>query len=535
MQVGFAKTEIPCFIPGIGMMGYGQPHNIVKEVATPLYARAVIFQNTSQSAFIFINVELAFVSIAVKEEVTNRLSAHFPHWNLTMANILMCSQHTHSAPGGYTHYPFYNFTIPDFRTKIFEAVVSSVVEAVLMASKTIAPSVLKLGSHSISPDKEVAFNRSLKAYLNNPEVKKLDLDESHLAVNRQMQGLNIYDQNGKLRVHFNWFGVHATSISSFNQRIHHDNKGVAASLIEKKNHGAMAIFAQAAAGDVSPNYIWDKKLKRMRGKFSNQYENAHYNGELQANASELIKEHLIVEGEVTCHHLYHDITKRAAFPAHGVSFFEGTLEGPGIPRTLGFILRILSQSLKTSKLLFASDKNKSFYEAQGQKDILLDHRTGEFIGIPLSLWKKLPHIPDPVVGNFIKAAKKNSIDTLPWIPPILPSQIIKLGNIFLIGVPGEITTQAAERLKLALETELKTKEIIICSYANAYMGYITTPEEYDLQYYEGGHTVYGRNTLEAIIYSFIELAKSIQQKNIITDLPSFIYPPKELARRTNEQ
>ena len=50
--------------------------------------------------------------------------------------------------------------------------------------------------------------------------------------------------------------------------------------------------------------------------------------------------------------------------------------------------------------------------------------------------------------------------------------------------------------------------IIISSYSNAFMGYITTPEEYVTQSYEAGHTIYGRNTLKGILESFKELAQA---------------------------
>jgi neutral ceramidase len=40
------------------------------------------------------------------------------------------------------------------------------------------------------------------------------------------------------------------------------------------------------------------------------------------------------------------------------------------------------------------------------------------------------------------------------------------------------------------------------------MGYITTPEEYDLQHYEGGHTLFGINSLDEYIKVHRMLQKS---------------------------
>ncbi len=523
-KVGVGKKEMNVFIPGLGMMGYGQAHNVVKEAATPLFARAVVFEDANLQKFIFINLELAFVTIAVKEEVTARLQALFPQWSLSLASLMMTAQHTHSAPGGYSHYPFYNFTIPGFRRQIFEAVVVAAVQAVESAAKTVQAASLRLGHYDIPPDRDVAFNRSMTAYLSNPEVEKITAEESHLAVDRKMQGLTIFDAGGKPLAHLNWFGVHATSISSYNQRIHHDNKGVAAALFEKATPGALAIFAQGAAGDVSPNYIWDQKIRRMRGKFTDQYESAAYNGELQFSASKKISTGPELSGAINCRHLYFDMSIHAGEPAHGVSFFTGTLEGPGLPQAAGLVLKWLSRALKLFK---NTPENRAFFEAHGKKDVLLDHRNNQFLGLPLGFWKALPDTGGPVVGSLIRQAKSGALETHPWVPQVLPFQIVTLGDLMLVGVPGEITTVAAERLKAALQKKNPQSEIIISSYANAYMGYVTTPEEYDLQCYEGGHTVYGRNTLPAMIKGFEMLLGGAE-----SSVKAFVFPEEELKLRT---
>lgn len=531
LQVGIAKKEMPLFFKNVGMLGYGQTHNVVDEVATPLYARTIICKDEFNQYFIFINLEIAFVTIALKEEVTRLLIQKYPELNLTHASILITAQHTHSAPGGYSHYPFYNFTTPNFRPLILKTIVDSVIESVTEAMQNFFKAHLKIGYHKIPDNQEVAFNRSMSAYLNNSDVNKILTQDSHLAIDRKMQVLEIYDDSHNLKAHINWFGVHATSISSYNTKIHHDNKGVAAAKYEKDKN-CLAIFAQAAAGDVSPNFIWDKKINRMRGKFEDQYDSAAYNGELQASEAQKITTLLNFTGKIKTLHTYINMELLAAAPAHGVAFFKGTLEGPGLPHFVCNSLKLISRLVKNYHLLFHYSKNKSFYEEQGNKDILLDHRTGLMFGIPLAIWKKLPIISDPMVKNFCEVAQRNSINTLPWVPSIIPIQIVQIGLLAIIAVPGEITTIAAERLKKALAPYLNGSELVISSYANAYMGYITTPEEYDMQCYEGGHNVYGRNTLSALIESYLTLLNS-SQLNLQNKVSCFKFQPEELALRTS--
>lgn len=532
-SLGVARKDITCFIPGIGMMGYGQPHNTVKEIATPLWARCCVLRDGANNVLVLIHLEICFITLALKDAVLEKLQALYPEKNLTHASLLLTAQHTHAAPGGYSHYPFYNFTIPGFQKKVFETLVAGCVEAAQEAFQSMEQVELRFGEVSVPLDQEVAFNRSMSAYRNNPEAKEVDPSE---AVDRRMRGLWARSADGKLKALINWFGVHATSISSFNHRIHHDNKGVAAELFEKHHPGAMAFFLQSAAGDISPNFIWDKKLKRMRGKFQDQYENAAFNGELQFRQSEKVPESKVLDAKIETHHYFYDVTTVAATPAHGIAFFQGTLEGPGIGKGLASLLKGTSRLVRKVQLLQNPKQHNAFYELHAPKDVLLDHRSGSFLGIPLRVWKSLPPIPEPSVEAFRLMAKAQALETLPWVPTILPFQIIRLGHLLIIALPGEITTVAAQRIEALIQKELASseiKEIIISSYANAYMGYVTTPEEYDQQSYEAGHTVYGRRTLEAMTAGILPLLKVLKgEASMPSSLTPFKFPAEELARRS---
>jgi neutral ceramidase len=107
----------------------------------------------------------------------------------------------------------------------------------------------------------------------------------------------------------------------------------------------------------------------------------------------------------------------------------------------------------------------------------------------------------------------------------------------IVAVPGEITTTSAKRLKLAIQKQLQNsaiERVIISSYSNAFMGYITTPEEYATQSYEAGHTIFGSGTLRGIIKGFegvVDQFKNNKAAPLKTVTP-FHYPADELARRT---
>ena len=563
LLIGFGKSIINAFVPDIGLMGYGQPKNIAKSQASPLHTRTMLIKNTQGHFFAYINLELAIISSIMKKKILLEINQQLPHLELKSQSIMLTAQHTHSAPGGLDEYPFYNFTIPNFRPNLLNNIAKAVVESLTEALQQLLPAEIDYHQYQILGDVPIAFNRSIDSYNKNPENQSLTFEERHQAICRNMQAIYIYSDK-KLKGFINFFGVHATSIGNTNTSIHHDNKGVASLLFENSHPNTTAIFAQRAAGDVSPNYIWDKDLKKTRGPFKDEIKCAEDNGRMHFEENQKCLEY--PHQKINCSsspffpavksiEKFIDMSQLVSPAAHGVSFFAGTLEGAGAPKFLIPILSMIARSIRWYRLTFNSKKHLTFYQAQDPKDVLLDHRTGEFLGIPLKVWKKIPFIPDPTVNYFIKAAKNNSLETLPWVPSVISIQLLQINQILIVGVPGEITTTAAKRIELSLKEEsLKLGltnhqnqlQIIISSYANSYMGYITTPEEYENQSYEGGHTVYGKNTLPAIIKAFNELFHQLQQNEndsnekvmkIDRDQKDqsphpFIFPEKELARRT---
>jgi neutral ceramidase len=534
-RAGVAKEEMTCLVPGVGMMGYGEPRNVCHEIATPLWVRALVLQDSNKKTILFLHLEQCFPTMAIKEEILTRLAHLHPEWMLTDEDLLLSAQHTHSAPGGYSHYGFYNLTSAGFQTRVFNKVVSAAVHAAEEAFAKMVPVNLAWGEIEISVDKEVSFNRSMVPYLNNPDVPKLKVSDRPLAVDRRMQGLFFRTEEGKLIAHMNWFAVHCTSISHFNSRIHHDNKGVAADLFEKAHPGCIAFFMQASAGDVSPNFIWDKKTRIMRGKFADQYENAAFNGEIQFRESERIKPDHEVQGKIESYHCYVDMAKKAAPPAHGVAFLRGTLEGPGLPPVAATLLGVSSRIRRVINCLLW-EKEREFFRKHGNKEVVVDHRNGNFMGLPFSFWKTIPSVPVHPVNHFQNAAKVNALETLPWAPAIIPLQIFRLGNLLIVCFPGEITTTSGKRLHDAVEKASEgcgIEKIIISSYSNAYMGYITTPEEYDKQAYEGGHNLYGRRALPAMIECYVQLVKKMKGDYCeLDDQKPFHFPADELALRS---
>jgi len=564
-EIGTGKADITTFVKGIGMMGYGMHFNTVEEIETPISARAFVIKNpATQKKIVFVNAEVCFISMAVKKAVVSKLTSDYPHFGYAEANVILTAQHTHSAPGGYSHFAFYNLSIPGLVPEVFNKMVNGIVEAIHKAENNIQTASIYLNSGSFPAEQEVAFNRSLKAYNQNPEVKKLAEHETHLAVDREMILLRFEGANNKKIGMLNWFGVHTTSIPNVNTKVCFDNKGYASEYFEKDINTAdfNAIFAQAPCGDVSPNYIWDKKLNRMRGKFVDAFESARFNGNLQyIKAKEIYANALNnepLQNEIDYLLSYADFsntipdkeftngqTVTTGSGCHGVAFFRGTAEGKGMNDALGAVATFLSRTVKRYELVkarFSSEEERNTiinkYKIQGTKDILFETGQGRVLGTPNIKNLILPAWADKSIATFKQQYRDGALRK-PWTPQILPLQLTIIGDLAIAGFPGEITTVAGWRLRKTILDILEKrgiKKVIISSYANAFCGYVTTNEEYQCQLYEGGHTVFGEWTLAAFQTHFKKLALQLLEKpeNRKTDtgVKPVEFTAEELEKRT---
>lgn len=572
-KVGTAKVDITPNIKNVGMMGYGMWFNRVEDAATRLYSRAYVVEDQStKHKFAFVCAEFAFITTSIKRGVMNILENKYEKLNFTPDNVMLTAQHTHSAPGGYSFYGLYNMSIPGFVEEVYDTYVEGITKSIVEAEKNLKPAKLKLKKGQFPEDANIAFNRSIKAYNLNPEVKKpLSDAETHLAVNREMTLLQFEDEQGKPIGSINWFGLHCTSISNDNTRICSDNKGYAAQFTEDAlsdaNPEYNAIFAQNYCGDVSPNYIWDNKKKWTRGPFEDDFKSAEYSGKIQSDkALEIIRTEdgaKSIGGNIDSSMIYVNFAEVYPYPeftggksdvrtgpsCHGVAFFKGTAEGPGMPPALGFVAERIVDGIKVYEMLrqpFVNNQEQerihTKYKVQGVKKILMESGERRMLGTWNVKRLVIPDWADPSIKVFKEQHRKGALEEKPWTPQVLPLQIVILGNIALATIPGEITTIAAQRLEKTILDVLKERgveEVILNSYANSYCGYITTYEEYQQQCYEGGHTVFGEYTLAAFQSKYQDLAKEMLKKPDLRKVKSEVHPvkftPEELSLRSYDK
>ncbi|MEZ4979522.1 MAG: neutral/alkaline non-lysosomal ceramidase N-terminal domain-containing protein [Chitinophagales bacterium] len=571
MLLGRGKADITAFVEGVGMLGYGMYYNIMQQVETPLFARAFVFKTDSRK-IAYVNCELAFITPSLKRGVIKKLTRKYPDLGYENQNLLITAQHTHSGPGGYSHHGLYNMNSPGFVIEIYKKIVDGIVEAILKAEENFEDVDLELSKGEFAPDKEVGFQRSLHAYLQNPEAKQITKKDLHLGIDREMTMLRFVNKSKNILASINWFGTHPTSLPNTNTRVCSDNKGYATQYLEedlgKENPNFIAAFSQGSCGDVSPKFIYNKKFNRQRGKYQGKYaddlESAKYNGKLQyEKAKELLETTATTEfsgNEVDYTLRYVDFSNiqvnpkftggkenvRTSLSCMGVSFMEGAImDGPGLLQPLSFVARRISNLIKLSDYLRAPFMPKEWgvamrqkYASQGNKHVMIESGARRIMGTYNVSKMILPSFIDETIANLKEFHKRGALDGHPWTPQILPLQIVQINGIALCAFPFEITTIAAQRLKKSLEDVLlkhpQIKEVILSPYSNAYNGYVTTFEEYQVQCYEGGHTVFGEYTLAALQTEFEKLAeemlKPYEQRSTNHEILPLVFTKEDLEK-----
>ncbi len=94
-------------------------------------------------------------------------------------------------------------------------------------------------------------------------------------------------------------------------------------------------------------------------------------------------------------------------------------------------------------------------------------------------------------------------------PTAVPLMTIRVGDGLLVSVPGEMSVEMGRRTRaavLAAARRLGVRRVVIAGYANEYVHYFVTPEEYDQQHYEGGSTLYGKYSSNVIRDGLVDLA-----------------------------
>lgn len=551
-RAGFGRADMTVYEPGMVMQGWASQDNRITGIGTRLFARALVVEHDgpSNQKLAFVCADLNTISTALRAGVIAALGREHAGRGLGAHNVMLTATHTHSGPSGYSQYAMYNAANFGFSPYVWSGLVDAIVAAIAAADDALEPATLRLGEAEIPEDEPVGFNRSIASYLRNGDVSSDATVTS--AVDRRSVTLRVdRTVGGETLGIVNWLGVHASNVHGDQTLLHGDNKGLAALQMEREARddpgfapGFVAIFAQAAAGDVQPNFRVDARRGLLVGAHDEDHASAAANAAIQvrwarvgaiaARSSAPLAGRIRVRtmtADLGAVEVDADLAGRRGVrtqPAQlGLGQAAGNPEGPGPLLRAAGLLRGYASLHRA--LVPRGDAKPHFLEVGRGLE-------GRVLGLLPTRWA-MPFVArfEPMIAFLHAADQAGELAAGPWVPNVLPLQLAELGDLAILALPVELTVTAARRLRATVATELAARPprmIVIQGYANAYAGYLCTHEEYQRQAYEAGATYFGAHSLAAWQTLVRQLARRPEgdDRTSIGPLPDR-FDPAQLVRQ----
>src|SRR3954454_23102791 len=480
------------------MMGYGMRFQRTTGIHLRQRSRAfVVVDRGTGMRLVYVVADIGMFFRNVRDAVLARLDPTVYRED----NVVLTATHTHAGVAGYSCYRLYNMTTNGFRPRTYQAIVDGVVASIEQAERDLAPGRLRLARGRLT---DASVNRSPQAFDRNPADDRAVFPDGIDPTSTLLR----LERGGQTVGAVHWFATHGTSLTNHNTLISGDNKGYAAWRWESEEPRLVAAFAQSDAGDMSPSVP-----DATQGPTADEVDNTRIIGERQALAAQDLAgaESTELSGGLATRMSYVDLARlpvagaftpdgrdhRTGRAVLGAAFAAGTKEGPGA--------RFCQEGVEGNRLLSVCSAaafrlRAPLSEAQRPKAMLLP------------------------------------VGALGWTANVLPIQLVRIGGLTLVALAQEVTIVAGLRLRGAVADVLdcSADDVIVQGYANDYAGYVTTPEEYDAQRYEGGHTMFGRWQLSAYEQEVTRVATDLRDEVPSRSVPLRTRRAPRPARRRND-
>jgi len=483
--LGSGRADItgPAF--GIAMWGFGYDGQVTEGIHQRLHSRAfIIAEPNSQQRLLFVSADIGSIEHNITLEVIDRLKSVYGEL-YTLQNVILSATHTHSGPTGYWHSRSDGGLSGAFYQEHFESIVSGIVQSVKTAHNNLQTGSLFINSGDVE---NAGINRSRIAYEQNPAAERAKYSFN---TEKKMTLLKFTNKMGAFAM-LNWFAVHPTSMTYYNRLISGDHKGYAAREFERLTGDMQFVgaFAQSTPGDVTANLNLDNT-----GPGVDDFDSTKIIGTRQLEVALSLFEtaNEKIRGSIDYRQIYVNLAN------YSISD-EFTAAGPQItcPSAYGYSFAGGSSEDGAGHFLFEEGMTEQSFIL----DFLVKITTGSE---SYSEKTQVCQHPKPILWE-------TGTGSPPLQSQIRSVSIIRIGQLAILALPTEVTTMAARRLKNTVMSKLGgwAKHIVIAGYSNGYAGYVTTPEEYRLQQYEGGHTLHGQWSLPAYQQIAAQLAQALQ-------------------------
>jgi neutral ceramidase len=414
--------------------------------------------------------------------------------DIAVDRLLLSATHTHAGPGGYFGELFYNYwgaNRPGYDPRIVTFLTERIAEAVLIAYRTRAPARLAIGHTTLYG---LTYNRSLAAYAQNqsrstPDESLWTMLPEYLAVDPTLTMLRL-DRIDGTRTHplgaWTNFAIHGTALPPSNDLYSGDVHAAAERSLEwaiqrqyRVTSEVIHALTNGAAGDVTPAVS------------TQDFEEAERLGlHLGAKAFELFQElDFRLTDAVQLDSNYEEVSFLVPHIVDDMAVCQQAMVGVPVPES-AVAERALSYGLT------------------------LGTQAGGRLAAPqgCQTWKR------QALGPL------QDLNPTTDFPSTLTVQTLRINDLLLLAVPGEMTVEMGRRvqqaaLQQAAYTHQGMKQAVLVGLANHHVGYFTTPEEYTQQHYEGAATLYGQASGPFIASRVLRLVEQMAVSNVRARLP----------------
>lgn len=496
LRAGAGQADITPPQNGYFLGGWTRADRVAKGQSTRLFANALVLQRGSRKIAL-VAVELFAVSAGLQEAVAREVS----DLGYSRETVVLAASHTHSGPGGFFNNPTYNSAAPSLQTatdpisyynffadappadpQLYTFLVHQIAAAVRRADGDRAPAAAAWGHTDLYG---LTQNRSIEAHLADHGIHKAfgqgspeqDPEGVNHTIDPNVDVLRVDKlvrrRHGRGRRHvpigaYSNFSDHGTVVNSENQVYSGDHHATAwrdfADRVRKAAHvpnrqTVVNVYPNSDEGDMTAGIVHVGIEAAIR--VGSEEARAMFAAWNDARSRLSTTPALDLRWTRACFCGRQTATGRVDTSGHlGIGFLTGSEEGRGP----------LYDITKTP----------------------LEGRTSPF--------------DDPVQGDKI------SIPVSP--PPAVPFAVIRIGDGVLATVPGEATKEVGVRIRAAVLDAVRPTGVthaIIDGLANDFIQYITTPEEYGTQSYEGASTLYGKNEATFFQERLAELGRALAE------------------------
>jgi neutral ceramidase len=472
LRAGVGKADIT---PKTGyyLGGWTRADRTAQGQHTRLHSRALVLERDGRKVAL-VAADLFMVSGGLVKHVADRLAAR----GFGEGNILISASHTHSGPGGFANYKTFNTTAPSLETvtdpgsffallnappadrQLYTFLVERIATAIARADDDLAPARAAWGSARLTG---LTRNRSVEAHLANHGIVRrpgqgsaeLDPAGAEHTIDPNVRVLRVDKVVGGRRIPIGgWsnFANHGTVTKSSFEFYNQDHHGSAIAMFER---GVREEGGVPAGQQVLNVYGNGNEGDQSAGLDRHGPAASDYVGRVEAAA--MLRAWRAAEPALSGTPTLDLRWTRACFCGQ-------TTEGGPVNSSPEIGLPFLTGSEEERGPLY--DITRHHFE--GTRDELGFDSHGHKLGIPL-----------------------NQAD----VPKAVPLMAVRVGDGAIVSLPGEPTAEVGARTREAVLRATAgsgVRHAVVAGLANEFIQYITTPQEYDRQHYEGGSSLYGR-------------------------------------------